>query len=165
MSGLISLVGLMLRVVAGFAVAVILSGLVFATLLFFAMPDFAQSGDTAFDLAAGVLLMALFVGAAAGMLTAVPVFVAIVVSEWRGLNGLVFHVGTGALIGLCAVALWASRNVHVTEPALAAGVVAGAAGAGAYWLISGRRAGQTFDRIAEDRMARRALTPPAQKEP
>ena len=157
MSGLASLIGLMLRALAGYVAALATGGVVFVVLVIAADPALPGSNDTLSDLGGGMLLFSLFVAATAGMLTAIPVFLAIVLSEWRGLNGLVFQAGVGAVIGLGAVTLWASRNFDGAGPALAGGVVAGAAGAAVYWLIAGQRAGETFARIVADRNARKAL--------
>ena len=165
MNSLLAHVGLLLRAAFAFLVSLIVAGPIFVVLVLGSDVASPHAGETMLEHVASIGVFSLFVAAAAGMLIGIPVFIAIIISEVFGLRGLVFHLGVGAAIGLVAVLLWSVGKAEEESMIHAAGIVAGAAGAWAYWLLAGRRAGTVAQKTLDDRATRRALTPTAQKEP
>lgn len=90
-----------------------------------------------------LLLFGVLIAGVAGVIVAIPAFIAILASEAFALSGLAFHLATGTAIGWLAVFVWEhGQNTTSGEPSAGlAGAAAGAIGAFVYWLIAGRRAG------------------------
>ncbi|WP_422041517.1 translation initiation factor IF-3 [Roseibium sp.] len=130
----------LLKIVAGFVLALIASGLFLAWGFFQA----AHPGENpvAFGAMVGTGLVAASVAGAAAML---PAGIAIAVAEFARLKGIVFHLAAG---GGIAFLIWtlgpeagAETGAGGVRPgsvvALAAGFFAGLV----YWIIAGRTAG------------------------
>ena len=95
------------------------------------------------DALGGLALMTILVGAAAGMILALPVVLAIAVTEWRGWRSLPLHLATGTVFGASAALYWEIRREAPMEfHVILAGAIAGTAGAFTYWRIAGRTAGR-----------------------
>ena len=95
-----------------------------------------------------LLLFGVLIAGVAGVIVAIPAFIAILASEAFALSGLAFHLATGTAIGWLAVVVWEhGQNTTSGEPSAGlAGAAAGAIGAFVYWLIAGRRAGHWLPR-------------------
>lgn len=130
------------KIVAGFVLAVMASGLFLSWGVFW--PGTPDNGTAAFAAMIGTgLVTASVIGAAAF----VPAVCAIVLSELGRQSGAIFHLAAGGVIAFLLWTLDSSGEAGLrpgSSVALAAGFIAGAV----YWLVAGRTAGGWQGRFA-----------------
>ncbi len=170
------LLGTIIRVLFGYAVACLVAGV--ATVAFVVTPaDLAAlPPDVRPERFANAGVLALLAATHSAIFASVFALIAIMIGEWLRIRSWIYYSIVGILIaigGFCAVSYFevAGQPTIVNNYALQAFFTAGFLGGFAYWLAAGRRAGgrrgnppakaEPKDEKAEDTEAAKKDEPPA----